>query len=115
MGFGEAVSTCLRKYVTFAGRATRPEYWWFSLFAVIVYVIAFVVDLSAHTFVFDLIVSLGLLLPTLAVTTRRLHDAGRSGWWWLIALIPLVGGIWLIVILAEDSKPDGSYATALSP
>lgn len=105
MSFGEAVTTCLRNYATFAGRATRPEYWWFSLFTVLAGFVGIAVDLALHTYVFSLIASLGLLLPTLAVTVRRLHDTGRSGWWMFIALIPLVGSIWLIVILAEPSAP----------
>jgi len=116
MGFGEAVSTCLGKYATFDGRATRPEYWWWALFSVIVYVVAVILDLATHTFLIGLIVTLGLLLPTIAVTVRRLHDTGRSGWWYFIALIPLIGGIWLIVILAQpstvDSSADAPYATA---
>src|SRR5690242_16512153 len=103
MSFGEAVSTCLRKYVTFDGRATRPEYWWFFLFTVIVYIVAAILDAATHTFVFVILVGLGLLLPAIAAAVRRLHDTGRSGWWYFVALIPFIGGIWLIVLLAQPS------------
>lgn len=110
MSFGEAVSSCLRKYATFDGRAARPEYWWFSLFTVLAGLVGIAIDLSVHTYVFSLIASLGLVVPTLAVTVRRMHDTGRSGRWLFIVLVPFIGGIWLIVILAEPSAADSSAA-----
>ncbi len=73
----------LRRYAQFTGRARRAEYWWFILFGVIVSVVASIVDalLGAKTVGVGTIVSLGLLIPQLAVGVRRLHDIGRSGWW----------------------------------
>ena len=106
MSFGDAIKTCFHKYATFDGRASRAEYWWFALFYTIVYVVALVIDLAAGTtFVFILIVSLGLLLPTVAAGVRRLHDVGKSGWWYLIALIPFIGGIWLLVLCVQAGTP----------
>ena len=81
MNFGQAISVCLSKYATFSGRATRPEFWWFFLFQVLISVAA-----SMLGDVIAALVSLGLLLPALAVGTRRLHDIGKSGWWQLIML-----------------------------
>jgi uncharacterized membrane protein YhaH (DUF805 family) len=120
LSFTEAVQICFRKYADFAGRARRPEYWWWVLFV-------FLVDLVVNALggfqpilvllgrgesgestawsVLAAIVSLLLLLPGLAVFVRRLHDTGRSGWWWLIVLVPLVGAIVLIVFLAQEGDP----------
>lgn len=106
MGFGEAVSTCLSKYAGFSGRARRSEYWWFFLFNIIVSIVATVVDAALGTAFVALLVSIALLLPGIAVGVRRLHDTGRSGWWLLIALVPLVGAIVLIVFFATDSLPE---------
>ena len=90
MNFGQAISVCLSKYATFSGRATRPEFWWFFLFQVLISVAA-----SMLGDVIAALVSLGLLLPALAVGTRRLHDIGKSGWWQLIMLT----GIGLLVLI----------------
>lgn len=122
MTFGAAIRECYQKYLVFNGRAARPEYWWFVLFA-------FLVSIALSIFTTPLLVSsvsgdgsfsgagagvLGLLyvaefvgvgLPGLAVTVRRLHDTGRSGWYWFIVLIPLVGPIILIVFLASQGDP----------
>jgi uncharacterized membrane protein YhaH (DUF805 family) len=99
MNFGDAVRTCLNNYVTFNGRARRSEYWYFVLFTVIVQVIAGVLDevIFRGAGVLGMVISLALLLPGLAVSVRRLHDVGRSGWWLLIGLVPVVGFIVLIV------------------
>jgi uncharacterized membrane protein YhaH (DUF805 family) len=114
MTFGDSIKTCLSKYVTWQGRASRSEYWYFVLFALICYVGAALIDnVLGTTFKFPnpetgleqsigygyayLLVGLGLLLPGLSVLVRRLHDTDRSGWYYWIALIPLVGGILLIV------------------
>ena len=98
----------LRNYVNFSGRARRKEYWYFILVQICLVIIAMVLD----TIIFDsgiglfyLIAALGLFLPSIAVTIRRLHDTSRSGWWFLISLVPLLG-ILLIVFLASDTKPE---------
>ncbi len=81
MNFGQAISVCLSKYATFTGRASRPEFWWFALFQILISIAASMLGDAVAG-----LVSLGLLLPALAVGTRRLHDIGKSGWWQLIML-----------------------------
>ncbi len=95
MGFGEAISTCFNKYADFSGRATRPEYWFFVLLAVIVATLAATVHPAVG------LLQLGLIVPHLAVACRRLHDVGKSGWLQLIALIPIIGVLVLIYFLAQ--------------
>lgn len=95
INFGKSIAICMGKYVDFKGRATRPEYWWFYLFATLLSWGALIADHSGGA---SLIVNLALVLPSLSAASRRLHDTNRSGWWMLIAftligLIPLV--IWL--------------------
>lgn len=106
MGFSEAIQSVFGQYVGFSGRASRSEYWWFYLFSVLLVTAAILVDLAITgglepndvPFVTSVVV-LGILLPSLAVAIRRLHDTDRSGWWYLIGLVPLVGGIILIIFL----------------
>jgi len=115
MSFQDAVRTCLQKYVTFSGRARRSEFWFFLLFNVIVGAVASVIDTilgtrgSYGTGLIQNLASLALLLPNLAVGVRRLHDTGRSGWWILIGLVPIVGWIILIVFYVQDSQGDNQY------
>ena len=85
---------CLQHYADFNGRARRSEYWYFALFNLI---ISFVIG-----FTFGVI---AVFIPGLAVSVRRLHDIGRSGWWLLLSLIPLVGSIILIIWCCFDSQP----------
>lgn len=102
MGFTEAVTTVLSKYAVFTGRAVRPEYWWFFLANVILSIILTFVDRAILGFpLLGPIASLGLLLPGIGVSVRRLHDIDKSGWWLLIGLIPIVGAIILIVWLVQ--------------
>jgi uncharacterized membrane protein YhaH (DUF805 family) len=116
MDFMTAVRTCLSKYVDFSGRARRSEYWYFALFTFLVNIVTTIVDTILGTDFDDTsgglvssLVSLALLLPSLAVGVRRLHDTDRSGWWILIGLIPIIGWILLIVWFCTDSKPDNQY------
>jgi uncharacterized membrane protein YhaH (DUF805 family) len=101
VGFGDAIAICFRKYVTFSGRAGRPEFWWWALFELLVLIVAVAVDAflfhpqSGVGPIYGLSI-LALLLPGLAVTVRRLHDTDRSGWWILLGFIPF-GGIVLLV------------------
>jgi len=98
MEFVPAVTQVLKKYAVFTDRASRSEYWWFILFNFLASVVAGLVGgLLGDQGVLSALVSLGLLLPGLAVGVRRLHDIDRSGWWLLLALLPLVGAIILIV------------------
>ena len=114
MSFPDAVRTALSKYATFSGRARRSEYWWFTLFTVIVYVATSIIDAVIGKEVVTLLASLAFLLPALAVTVRRLHDTSRSGWWILIGIVPLVGAIVLLVFEVQDSHP-GTNAYGPSP
>jgi uncharacterized membrane protein YhaH (DUF805 family) len=109
MSFGQSIQTCFSKYATWNGRAGRAEYWWFVLFLVILDIVAFILDASIHTFIIGLLIWLAVLLPSLAVLVRRLHDTGRSGWWWWIGLVPLVGWIILLIFTIETSGGPNNY------
>jgi|SRR6267142_2765103 len=101
MSFGEAISSGFSNYVNFSGRAPRSAYWYWVLFVVLLSIVTNVIDAmvfgSAGFAPLSTIVGLGLFLPGLAVGIRRLHDLDKSGWWWLLIFIPLVGAIILIV------------------
>ena len=90
----QAIGACFKNYANFSGRARRSEYWWFCLLNFILGIIPIV----------NIIWALIVLLPSLAVCVRRLHDTGRSGWWLLLALVPIVN-IVLIVFYLSDSQP----------
>ena len=95
----------LKKYADFQGREGRQEYWMFLLICLVANIIFTVLGLE----LISLLVGLGLLIPSVSIMTRRLHDTGRSGWWQLIVLIPLVGIIVLIFFLAQDGQDDNDY------
>ena len=106
----------LKKYAVFSGRAQRAEYWYFVLFSTIVSLVLMVLDAMTGTLdpqtgygLLNGLYTLAVFIPTLAVSVRRLHDIGKSGWWLLIALIPLIGVILLIIWFATDSKEDNQY------
>ena len=103
MTFGEAIRSGFDHYVKFDGRASRPAFWWWVLFVLLVDVAANLIDLAIGAPIFSSIVGLGLLLPNLSVSIRRLHDTNRSGWWILIGLIPLIGWIVLLVFYLQQS------------
>ncbi len=118
MSFGMAIATALGKYADFGGRATRPEFWWFVLFAALVGSALGALNIATGNGVFAIGSSLAsvwsvvVLLPTLAVMVRRLRDAGRE-WgevFWL--LVPIAGLIVLAIHLSEPSKPDMTDKTA---
>ena len=94
-----------RQYVDFAGRARRKEYWMFTLVSVIISLVLAILDNVLRIGILGLLYSLAVVLPSLAVGVRRLHDTGRSGWWLLISLIPLIGAIVLVVFFATDGEP----------
>jgi uncharacterized membrane protein YhaH (DUF805 family) len=125
MSFGQAVSSVLRQYVGFTGRARRSEFWWAYLFYLLAYAIPYGIGFGLFIASTDpatgepsgplavvgglilglsILVGLGLILPLLAVSVRRLHDTGRSGFWYFISFVPLVGGIILLVFLAQDTQ-----------
>ena len=94
-------------YANFSGRARRAEYWYFFLFNVLISIGLAIVDSVLGTnSVLGGIYSLAVLIPSIAVGARRLHDTGRSGWWLLIGLIPIIGAIVLLVFLVQDSSFD---------
>lgn len=98
----------LKKYAEFTGRARRTEYWMFALFNLIISIVLGVIDGvvgSGHIGILGLIYTLAVLLPSIAVTTRRLHDINRSGWWQLIVFVPIIGIIVLLVFMLLDSTP----------
>jgi uncharacterized membrane protein YhaH (DUF805 family) len=106
VGFAEAVQAVLGKYADFSGRARRSEYWFWTLAVMLGYVVALILTAIAKPFVFLLIIAyLAILVPSLAVAVRRLHDTGKSGWFILLGLIPLVGGIIVLVFMVSDSTP----------
>jgi uncharacterized membrane protein YhaH (DUF805 family) len=105
MSFGDAVRTCFSKYADFKGRANRPEYWWFFLSYIIVYIVAAIIGGALKASWLVWIPLLVYIIPLIAAAVRRLHDTGKSGWWYFISLIPLVGTIILIVFLATEGNP----------
>ena len=112
MSFTAAVASGLRQYATFSGRAPRAEYSWFFLFTALTSFVAGMVDAALGTTdssgsigVVGTLVWLALLLPSLAITARRLHDTDRSGWWMVAFLIPLVGFVLWLVFMCSDSHP----------
>jgi uncharacterized membrane protein YhaH (DUF805 family) len=105
MTFSEAISSGFRNYVGFSGRASRSELWYWILFAVLAGIVTTIIDLgvlSSKVEPVSSIWSLVTFLPSLAMGVRRLHDTDRSGWWWLIGLIPLIGIIVLIVFWCSE-------------
>ena len=103
----------LKQYADFKGRARRKEYWMFILFNIIFGGIAMILDSVFGIAIEGVgygplygVYALVLFIPGLAVVVRRLHDIGKSGWMLLITLIPLIGAIWLLVLLLTDSKPE---------
>jgi uncharacterized membrane protein YhaH (DUF805 family) len=115
------------KYADFSGRARRKEYWYWYLFNLLISIFIVVVSLvitppygtgtdngigwlGLFIYLVAIIYSLGVIIPNLAVTVRRLHDTNRSGWWYFISMVPFIGGIILLIYLIEDSTPgDNQY------
>lgn len=140
MDFKTSVKTCFRKYAVFEGRAARPEFWWFALFGFLGRLVIGTLDrvlfggfmrgygmygpgMHGHGMygygfhgpaILATIFSLAILLPSLAVGARRLHDIGRSGWWMLLWFIPVVG--WLVLLYwFIQPGPGGSNAYGPAP
>jgi uncharacterized membrane protein YhaH (DUF805 family) len=110
MKFGTAISTCLSKYATFSGRATRSEFWWFYLFT---FLINWIAGLVAGNFI-SLIISLAFVIPLWAAGARRLHDIGRSGWWQLL-FITIIGIFVLIYWFVQDTVAEANQYGAYVP
>jgi uncharacterized membrane protein YhaH (DUF805 family) len=119
MTFTESIKRCLiEKYADFNGRASRSEYWWFALFSFLVYMGTMVLsggimddtgNISSTGAIMFLLVVFALLLPTVAVTVRRLHDINQSGWWYLLVLIPYIGGIILMILMILPAKEPNRF------
>ena len=106
MTFAEAVRSGFDHYVKFDGRASRPAFWWWFLFGILVGIGATIIDAIIGSFgVVSGLAALALLLPNLSVAIRRLHDTDHTGWWVLIGLIPIIGFIVLLIFYLRQSDP----------
>lgn len=106
----------LKQYFDFSGRARRKEYWMFALINIIISIVLTLVDMGLGSYnatfstgVLSLIYSLAVFIPSIAVSVRRLHDTNHSGWWILLAFIPIIGALILLVIFCFNSKEDNEY------
>jgi len=102
----------LKKYAVFGGRSRRKEYWYFVLFSLIVSLVLSAIDALLGTFssstnvgLLGGIYGLAIIIPSIAVSVRRLHDIDRTGWWVLISLVPVIGTIVLLVFAALEGTP----------
>jgi len=131
MGFGQAIKTVFGKYATFSGRAARPEYWWWILFLVLGSIVFNIIDAvaglrfgdsawvvngqeiamtSSGVGILSSIFWLATVIPSVAVTFRRLHDVGRSGWWWLLNILCCIGSIIVFIFSLQPSMAgDNQY------
>ncbi len=122
MTFTQAVRSVLSKYATFSGRAPRSEYWWFYLFTILVSVATSIVDavlgaaFDNEIGIVSTIASLALLLPSLAVTARRLHDTGRTGWWMLFPVVAIFATVVVAFVTVFDALlgADADFTPAAS-
>jgi uncharacterized membrane protein YhaH (DUF805 family) len=108
----EWVTEALKKYAVFSGRSRRTEYWYFVLFVVLISIVLSLIDALIGTSNSSMgggllsgIFGLATLVPSIAVSVRRLHDIDRTGWWVLIGLVPLIGWLVLLVFHVQDSTP----------
>ena len=110
MNFFDAIRSVFSQYVGFSGRALRSEYWYWVLFTVLLSIVTSIIDVALFPFEdvspLSSITNLALLLPGLAVSARRLHDVGRSGWWLLLAVVPVIG--WIILLIWTVTKGDAA-------
>lgn len=102
----------LKKYAVFSGRSRRKEYWYYVLFVIIINIVLNMIDGLLGTYdrstgagLLSTIFGLAVLIPSIAVSVRRLHDIDRTGWWVLIGLVPLIGWIVLLIFHVQDSTP----------
>lgn len=111
MTFGEAVRTCLvEKYVNFNGRARRSEFWWFTLFGWLVMVVLSLIESTVFNTesgygILTTIWGLAIILPSIGVSVRRLHDLDKSGWWLLLSVIPVIGFLVLLFWYVQQGTP----------
>lgn len=131
MTFTQSVRTCFQKFVTFEGRASRSEFWYFVLFQIAGSVVLGILDAILFGWatddpeVLNGLFGLIVLLPSISVAVRRLHDTDRVGWWWWLCLIPIIGWIILIIFYASvgtngrnrfgENPLNGGYETSSIP
>ena len=108
----EWFTEALKKYAVFSGRSRRKEYWYFVLFTALISIALSIIDGLTGTYdvwagagLLGGIFGLAILIPSIAVSVRRLHDIDRTGWWVLIGLVPLIGWVVLLVFHVQDSTP----------
>lgn len=120
----DAVRSVYGNYANFSGRATRSEFWWFWLFYTLVIVALSLVAAAiapgggggSIAFIGIAAFAIGSIIPIIAVTVRRLHDTGRSGWWLLLGFVPLVGGLILLFFYLQPSTPGpNAFGPAAAP
>ncbi|MEU8438648.1 DUF805 domain-containing protein [Streptomyces sp. NPDC029216] len=93
----------IKRYADFQGRARRQEYWMFLLWNIPIVIVLTILDYALGSYpVITWIYTLAVFLPSLGVSVRRLHDTGKSGWWYLISFIPFIGFIWMIILMAAE-------------
>jgi len=122
MGFMDAVKKCLSNYVTFSGRASRSEFWWFALFVFVGNFVFGILDSllfggmggGNQVSLLGALFSLGMLLPSIAAGVRRLHDRDMAGWWYLLVLVPLIGALVLLFIFVQKGS-DGDNRFGADP
>ncbi|MBB5223235.1 uncharacterized membrane protein YhaH (DUF805 family) [Amaricoccus macauensis] len=112
-GFNSAIEVCLAEYFTFRGRASRSEYWFFALFMLLMSIGGEIADnlsgfrIAPDVGLFGTILAIALFIPSLAVTSRRFHDAGWSFWWYLMVFLPVIGWIFIFyVLVTRDQLPN---------
>ncbi|MBU0974095.1 DUF805 domain-containing protein [Patescibacteria group bacterium] len=109
-------TSVLKKYSEFSGRAGRSEYWYFVLvnFTISVGLAILNSSIGSNSNFLGTLYSLIVLLPGIAVSIRRLHDIGKSGWMLLVSLIPVVGFVWILILMATDGNPEeNEYGPAI--
>ena len=121
MSFADSVAACLGKYADFSGRARRSELWWFVLFCLLLDLGGTVADevlgisWGGGFGPVSTLLGLAVLVPSLAVGARRLHDTGRSGWWQALVLVPVLGFVAIVVLFCLDGdKAENRYGAPVS-
>lgn len=121
MTFKESITSCIGNATNFSGRAPRSEYWFFVLFNILFtwlvtlgftgigYALGGLDGGVIAYYISAILCIVVMFLPSLSVLVRRLHDTGHSGWWYFVSMLPLVGGIWLLVLLCSSSDDENKY------
>lgn len=111
MNLSEATRSGFEHFSDWKGRALRSAYWYLYLAYVIAFLVPYLLGVAIGgsigllLMVVGFLIALAFLVPLISAQVRRLHDTGRGGWWWFISFVPLIGGIWLLVLMVLDSEP----------